>query len=436
MKRKGNEQGYAMILVLMLIVVITISSAVFMRASISNAKQEQIVDGNNLSVVAAETGVDYYKTAIVNEFNNEKYNLMVLAQDEINNLVNSLEYKEKSNNDIWVESKLEDIRQKLIIELESHYDEVMGSFLVEKTIDITVKFASKGAINADKIADGVIVAGIVTGHSGTYTKDLNFNIKFIVPELILDETGGGSGGGNVAFDNLYPNPAPTGLPNCTDNKSEICIGNNNTSLQNKNHSTIYFQNGFSKENGNLEFNTNQTELYVNSHFIVHNANGMNLAGSSLLVNGEYKVNQNSNNMNQSLIKVNGPFTVGQNMGNINDSTIIVNGSFKVGQNMQNATGTKICVNGSFTVDGNMKLERSEIYVIGSFTVEKEIEMSSSSKIYIYNPAENISSKYAGKVILLDSDAIVREKCGFGGTSSSPPLVSLDWDDNHEINVEY
>ena len=52
MNDKENEQGYAMVLVLMLIVVITITSAVFMRASISNAKQEQIVDKNNLSVAA------------------------------------------------------------------------------------------------------------------------------------------------------------------------------------------------------------------------------------------------------------------------------------------------------------------------------------------------------------------------------------------------
>ena len=41
-------------------------------------------------------GVDYYKTTIVNEFNNKKHDLKVLAQDEINNMVNSLEYKEKS----------------------------------------------------------------------------------------------------------------------------------------------------------------------------------------------------------------------------------------------------------------------------------------------------------------------------------------------------
>ena len=57
--------------------------------------------------------------------------------------------------------------------------------------------------------DGVKITGVVTGHSETYSKNLDFDITFIVPELTLGETGGGAGGGNVAFDNLYPNPIPT-----------------------------------------------------------------------------------------------------------------------------------------------------------------------------------------------------------------------------------
>ncbi|WP_040286351.1 hypothetical protein [Sporosarcina koreensis] len=62
MKRTKNEEGYALLLVLFLVVLISILGAVFMRASISNAKQEQITDRNQLTYVAAETGVDYVKT--------------------------------------------------------------------------------------------------------------------------------------------------------------------------------------------------------------------------------------------------------------------------------------------------------------------------------------------------------------------------------------
>lgn len=67
MERLKNEQGYALIIVLFLVVFIMLVFAVFIRGSISNAKQEQIVDQNHLSVVAAEMGVDYYVSKVKNE---------------------------------------------------------------------------------------------------------------------------------------------------------------------------------------------------------------------------------------------------------------------------------------------------------------------------------------------------------------------------------
>ena len=66
MKSLKNEQGYALLIVLFFVVFIMIISALFMRGSISNAKQERIVDNNNLAYNAAEMGVDYYVHKIGN----------------------------------------------------------------------------------------------------------------------------------------------------------------------------------------------------------------------------------------------------------------------------------------------------------------------------------------------------------------------------------
>ena len=60
MKPLKNEQGYALLIVLFFVVFIMIVSALFMRGSISNAKQERIIDNTNLAYYAAEMGVDYY----------------------------------------------------------------------------------------------------------------------------------------------------------------------------------------------------------------------------------------------------------------------------------------------------------------------------------------------------------------------------------------
>jgi Tfp pilus assembly protein PilX len=66
MEQRKNEKGYALLIVLFFVVFIMIVSALFMRGSISNAKQERIVDNNNLAYNAAEMGVDYYVHKIGN----------------------------------------------------------------------------------------------------------------------------------------------------------------------------------------------------------------------------------------------------------------------------------------------------------------------------------------------------------------------------------
>lgn len=66
MEQLKNEKGYALLIVLFFVVFIMIVSALFMRGSISNAKQERIVDNNNLAYNAAEMGVDYYVHKIGN----------------------------------------------------------------------------------------------------------------------------------------------------------------------------------------------------------------------------------------------------------------------------------------------------------------------------------------------------------------------------------
>jgi len=410
MKRKENEQGYAMVLVLMLIVVITISSAVFMRASISNAKQEQIVDENNLSVVAAEMGVDYYKTAIVNEFNNKKHDLKVLAQDEINNMVNSLEYKEKSDNDIWVESKLENIRQKLIIELESHFDEVVGSFSVEKTIDKTVKFNKKGVIEAGEIADGVIVEGIVTGHSGTYTKDLDFDITFKVPELKINGTGsGGVGdGGALNMHKLYPDDSS--LPICLDTpiKDKACkdVGDKITLQEIIVKTDVYFPNKHTANNPNNHDYKGSSIYFKNGLTINNNMN--KTKNVNLYIDGTLLVNGNINGLSKTKLIVNGSMTVNNNM-KIENSNFMIRGALKVGNNFEVGKNSKVCIAGSADIKGLTVDSTSKVYIFGSIT-----------------PSNGVT--------LVSSESELWEKCG--GGSSAPSSVEIDWEDHHYMNVEY
>lgn len=311
MVKKGNEKGYTLLIVLLVVTLIMIITTSFFSVSLSNAKQERTVDTNNLAVVAAEMGVDYYKTAITNAFNIKKSELMEQAESE----VNALDFERLNTEEI--SQKLEEIRQMLITTLEGYFDTIISSIPSPEAHSISATMGFDNLIEPSILADsdGVKIEGTVIGYSENrkYTKELDFDITFEVPPILLSSLGGGeSDKWSADFDKLFPNPIPSGLPACTDNKGgEVCLGSNKTSLQNKDRSTIYFPDGFSKSTGNLDFNTNDTRLYIKSYFSVHNAN--NMSRSILYVDGKFNVNQNSNNMNHSLFKINGPFTVGGNM---------------------------------------------------------------------------------------------------------------------------
>ncbi|WP_203333132.1 hypothetical protein [Planococcus beigongshangi] len=67
MKQFKDEQGYALLVVLLMVVLFLGLSAVFMAGSMSNAKQETTVDTSNLAVAAAEMGVLYHTTSFEKE---------------------------------------------------------------------------------------------------------------------------------------------------------------------------------------------------------------------------------------------------------------------------------------------------------------------------------------------------------------------------------
>lgn len=84
MLKNKNEQGYAILLVIMLIAFIMIVSVSFVTASISNAKQERTVDTNNLAVIAAEMGIEYYINKLTIEEVKASQETFKVIQEEVN----------------------------------------------------------------------------------------------------------------------------------------------------------------------------------------------------------------------------------------------------------------------------------------------------------------------------------------------------------------
>ncbi|RLQ91979.1 hypothetical protein [Planomicrobium sp. Y74] len=87
MKQVKNQQGYALLVVLLMVVLFLGLSATFMAGSLSNAKQEQTVDASNQAVASAEMGVKYHSADFQREIGIIKNKILIETQDRIKDIM-------------------------------------------------------------------------------------------------------------------------------------------------------------------------------------------------------------------------------------------------------------------------------------------------------------------------------------------------------------
>ncbi|BAQ11592.1 hypothetical protein OXB_3123 [Bacillus sp. OxB-1] len=200
MQYKRGENGYALIIVLLLIVFISIVSAVFMRGSLSNAKQEAVVDSNNLAIVAAEMGIEYYRNNLLNAFNNNINDYLMETQAEIEHLY--------LNQDSVSEDKLDSIYSLLVDKVATLLRSSQGNpnQSVDDSADLRFE-RTEFIVLPDE--NSVSVSGEVTGIKGdSVFRDLSMSMTFYIPELTFkDPTDDSPGsGGSDKDDGAIPTP--------------------------------------------------------------------------------------------------------------------------------------------------------------------------------------------------------------------------------------
>ncbi|WP_040759204.1 hypothetical protein, partial [Sporosarcina newyorkensis] len=236
MRKLKGQEGYALVLVLFLIVFIITVSAVFMRGSLSNANQEQIVDKNGLSVASAEMGVDYYKLSFLNLFTVKKTELIDSAQKELTFLY------ENSNKltDTVIKNREYEIYKDLRESMRSLFEELIIETNAEKKVDgESLKFVGKNfgvktlLEKNDLDFRQVEINGTVIGRKkGAKPSELQFKMLFELPKIIYgsENNNGDSNGDDNGEDNqIPPPPTPTGeimtkWP-CTDKDCNYTIKN-------------------------------------------------------------------------------------------------------------------------------------------------------------------------------------------------------------------
>ena len=171
-----SETGYALIIVLFAVVFITIITAVFMRGALSNMTQEKTVDENNLVVVSAESGVEYYTWELKKVYDE------VALKAEFNSLERKAIEREESPIDyLFIQSEIaknfEDKLNKRASELESETAKALNN------VDYSHKLITVDVVRTIEKGDIIFtVKGTVRGYLPQSVK-LQEKDKILVFEL-------------------------------------------------------------------------------------------------------------------------------------------------------------------------------------------------------------------------------------------------------------
>lgn len=118
MKQIKNQQGYALLVVLLMVVLFLGLSATFMAGSLSNAKQEQTVDASNQAVASAEMGVKFHSADFQREIGKIKLEIIETTQNRIKSIVDCFN---AGNPDCNEQSELTALEEKIDEDMKTEY---------------------------------------------------------------------------------------------------------------------------------------------------------------------------------------------------------------------------------------------------------------------------------------------------------------------------
>lgn len=380
---KKNEQGYALLIVLLLITFITIVSAVFLSSSISNAKQEKTIDNNQLKVVVAEAGIDYTKTQFLNKFYMKKTDLETEAKKLIDDQIIANKTKK-----IPLPIDYEGVRKKTAVTLIAYLKEVnvsnvgssafdnYGNFYYDlnRNLKKTDDYEYLVWTNNDNVAIGlrkdgytVEVSGAILGKMKDNQKSVRlvyeqtFTIPSFDPSNLPVPPNDGNGSLPININNLYPQPEPTKICASQRINNERCVHYGSDDIKEVSFSTVYFPNGLDNDKkGNTD--ANNSTLFVKKILTVKNFN--NNERVQMYIDGTLKALNNFKIIN---------------------SLIVVNGDAQIGNNLEIKQGSKVCITGNLNA-GKIKFSDSgQLYLLdipsnNKFNGSNITKLSSKSEV--------------------------------------------------------
>ncbi|QHJ71593.1 hypothetical protein [Planococcus halotolerans] len=425
MKFIKNQNGYALLIVLLMVVLFLGLSATFMAGSLSNAKQEKTVDTSNQAVASAEMGVKYFSTDFQKEMELIEEELWRVTQEKVNEIIacaHTTACDEESEilarTDLLNKEMRElyiDLVTNKVNELNSITNTEVSPFSGDP-IKYTIVSASDEKLNAaggpaidDSDTASIRVNLGMTGTSKEVTKELNAIFKVKVPdsyldsqELLIVKTIAKE---NLTYENVFSPVWPSTI--CTaELLASIAAGNH----EGLNECTLGEDQTVSEfialiKNANL--NPADFRVYASDfedNVCDSNCNTLDFEGIAVVVPPGPGVENNLNNMDSANLVIDGYFAIGNNINNlsgtISTQTIVLRELY-TDNNIQNVDNTNLLVLGNATGDN------ARLYVKNNFSLLNNsklcIDIDRISKSDLDELAKKITIQNSSYIIYYTSD---------------------------------
>jgi len=398
MNDQSNEKGYALIIVLFAIVFITVITAVFLRGALSNAIQEKTLDENNLVVVSAESGTEYYTWELKQVYDKD------LLEAKFTKLVNeAIAAKESPIDYDRIQRK---IASDFKPELTKRANSLIGEGATELFSDYKHKLIAANVEQTEPNGDiWFTVRGTVEGElpkndkqqRKKKEKELEFELTFVFPKVQLadgstpvDPGGATSPGGSLVTMPALKNPKTPASPNAPADvigipkPAKICpsstgnIANQDCYLSSKheenysiNKSTIFVE----------DYLTSWGTVGLQNSFInIKNkleVKDLKFEDTEIVIGGNLKGN-NSTIINGSKVKTN-TFEYTADL-RISNSDVIVATGITSGKNfIENSNINTNTFNGGFTTLNGIHLIVANLLEVQTANIENSVISTNSYK---------------------------------------------------------
>ncbi|MDQ6599834.1 hypothetical protein [Bacillus salipaludis] len=387
MDKLKNEEGYALITVLLIIVIFMVIFVSFMGQAFSSTKQNQVVEKTSHSVALAEMGVSYYKVEVQRVFESKQQSV----NDQVINILKTdpqKDYKTEATR-LMKDALQQDLGQtKPAVTIDGYPN---ATFTMKNFLATVISGTNKVRTTFD-------IVGTENGKNTTLNAEMEIDLKDINLE-----------GGSITPEyNAVPKPENVSST-CTNPTTFSNISCPNGILINQDMTYSENYNGYvgtiySTADLALNGNGNKSNLILHADSVSLKGNLNSL--TNLTLETEHDASFGGQlRVDSSHIYIGGNMVTDDHVTLATSSSLFARGNATIGKSLTIDSTSKMCVNGNFKADDLTINTSGKLFVKGTVTVTKGIP-SGTQIIKVTDP----------------TDTYVRQQCG----NTFDEYNSIDW----------